>query len=102
MIFLAPMLCVRFCQLKAEVAAFAPTSLEEVAMHHAPGHAHANQPPLNELQQMVISVTEFLPVLALLVALLIAIAARIVHIRLPRALTFDVITPPPRVHFARA
>ncbi len=106
MIFLAPMLCVRFCQLKAEVAASAPLSFGEMALHHAPEyvhehtHAHANQAPLNELQQMVTSVTEFLPAVALLAVLLTVATARIVKTRLPRALAFDVITPPPRVHLA--
>ena len=95
-IFMAPLLCVRFCQLRDVVAH--GTSLTGMAgmvhTHHANDGEHHT--PLNELKQMVLAVTEFVPT-AMLAIVVIVMALHVVPItRRLRRMALDVLTPPPR------
>lgn len=101
-IFMAPLLCLRFCQLREDVAHTAsPASMAHAHAHAVPGHAQhtddgEHHAPLNDLKQMMLAVTEFVPVavLAFVIAVTASRAIPIAH-RL-RKMTLDVLTPPPR------
>jgi hypothetical protein len=104
LILIAPLLCVRICEVRAAVAAQTPITREEMALRHAPGHLHTsrtqnNAPhaPLSELQKLVKAITEYLPakfsyVAPVIVMLLIAASFGWLY-RTPA----KVITPPPRL-----
>jgi hypothetical protein len=118
LIVLAPLACVRFCELRAAVtgADHGATFASALAAAHAPrrgahvhaqAHAHGGEesrrhPPLRELQKAIAAVTEFVtsPVVVLtLVVLSLAAASRMPW---PRHMSLGVPKPPPRPTFALA
>jgi hypothetical protein len=108
-LLLGPILCARLCQLsdllvRAQTAA---SSNQVLALHHAGMNGHADEseqlpvshphPPLEQMKQLMLGVTEALPRLILFAAVLIALgsAASLDH-RADSQHSPDVPHPPPR------
>ena len=117
LVMFAPLLCVRFCHLRAEVEQMATlATMTPVAqtmpdmsmmpvMHYDSAHTpasgtHEHHAPLDELKQMVTAVTEFVVAPAPFATVIVVIRLALLRASMPRLLMSQVPTPPPK--FTRA
>ena len=101
----APLICLRYCELRAELAGRPHlTSGERMILRHVAGLAapapdqpeHGQHAPLNELAIMLIAATEYvIPGPLLLLAVLIWRIRQMPFMDVGPVL-FDTVTPPPR------
>lgn len=103
-VLMAPLVCMRFCQLMADMPGTAATSMDGMDAHgtHGTHGAHdaasnTHHAPLNHMRELVNAVTDYVTTQPAFAVLLVVVALVAMAYAQRVRISFDVPHPPPRL-----